>query len=33
MNRASNPYYNRLKQVLHFGQGGEIRLNRSMANW
>src|SRR5260221_8477327 len=33
MNRASNPYYARLKQVLHFGQGGEIRLNRSMANW
>jgi len=22
-----------LKQVLHFGPGGEIRLNRSMANW
>jgi carbamoyltransferase len=33
MNRASNPYYARLKEVLHFGQGGEIRLNRSMANW
>src|SRR6478735_2154918 len=33
MNRASNPYYARLKQVLHFGQNGEIRLNRSMANW
>jgi carbamoyltransferase len=33
MNRASNPYYARLKQVLHFGPGGEIRLNRSMANW
>jgi carbamoyltransferase len=33
MNRASNPYYARLKQVLDFGQNGEIRLNRSMANW
>ncbi len=33
MNRASNPYYARLKEVLHFGQGGEIRLNRAMANW
>jgi carbamoyltransferase len=33
MDRASNPYYARLKEVLHFGQGGEIRLNRSMANW
>ena len=33
MNRASNPYYARLKEVLHLGQSGEIRLNRSMANW
>src|SRR5216684_3611223 len=33
MNRASNPYYNRLKEVLHFGAGGEVRLNRAMANW
>jgi carbamoyltransferase len=33
MNRASNRYYARLKQVLHFGSGGEIRLNRAMANW
>jgi carbamoyltransferase len=33
MNRASNPYYARLKEVLHFGNGGEIRLNRAMANW
>ena len=33
MNRASNPYYARLKQVLHFGSGGEVRLNRAMANW
>ena len=33
MNRASNRYYARLKDVLHFGQGGEVRLNRAMANW
>lgn len=33
MNRASNPYYGRLKEVLSFGADGEIRLNRAMANW
>jgi carbamoyltransferase len=33
MNRASNPHYARLKQVLHFGSSGEVRLNRAMANW
>jgi carbamoyltransferase len=33
MNRASNRYYPRLKEVLHFGEGGEIKLNRAMANW
>jgi carbamoyltransferase len=33
MNRASNPYYARLREVLQFGDGGEIRLNRTMANW
>ena len=33
MNRASNPYYARLKEVLDFGSDGEIRLNRAMANW
>lgn len=33
MNRASNPYYNRLKHVLHLGGNGEISLNRAMANW
>ena len=33
MNRASNPYYARLKDVLHLGEGGEIRLNRALANW
>jgi carbamoyltransferase len=33
MNRASNPCYARLKEVLHFGSSGEVRLNRAMANW
>lgn len=33
MNRASNRYYARLRNVLHFGEAGEVRLNRAMANW
>jgi carbamoyltransferase len=33
MNRATNPYYARLKEVLHLGDGGEVRINREMANW
>ena len=33
MNRATNPYYSRLREVLHFGADGEIKLNRAMANW
>jgi carbamoyltransferase len=33
MNRASNRYYARLKGVLELGSGGEVRLNRAMANW
>ena len=33
MDRASNPYYARLRDVLHFGEAGDIRLNRAMANW
>lgn len=33
MNRASNPYYARLRNVLDFGDSGEVRINRSMANW
>src|SRR5258707_7491562 len=33
MNRATNPYYQRLKVVLHFGQRGAVRLNRAMATW
>ena len=33
MNRATNPYYGRLKDVLDFGADGAIKLNRAMANW
>lgn len=33
MNRASNPYYARLRNVLQFGDSGEVRINRAMANW
>ena len=33
MNRASNPYYGRLRNVLHFGRDGEVRINRALANW
>ena len=33
MDRVSNPYYARLRHVLHFGSGGEVRLNRALANW
>ena len=33
MNRASNPYYARLRHVLDFGVDGEVRINRAMANW
>ena len=33
MNRASNPYYKRLREVLQFRSNGEVRLNRAMANW
>src|SRR5215208_2370370 len=33
MDRASNPFYRGLRDVLHLGDGGEIKLNRTMANW
>lgn len=33
MDRASNPYYARLREVLDFGRDGQIRINRAMANW
>ncbi|WP_294934648.1 carbamoyltransferase C-terminal domain-containing protein [Tardiphaga sp.] len=33
MNRASNRYYPRLREVLEFAVNGEVRLNRAMGNW
>ncbi|UGV26889.1 carbamoyltransferase [Rhodopseudomonas boonkerdii] len=33
MDRTSNPYYARLREVLDFSADGEIRLNRAMGNW
>lgn len=33
MNRATNPYYERLKEVFDLGDHGAIKLNRAMANW
>ncbi|MBP1297895.1 carbamoyltransferase C-terminal domain-containing protein [Bradyrhizobium elkanii] len=33
MNRATNPYYQRLKAVLQLGPNGSVQLNRAMANW
>jgi carbamoyltransferase len=33
MNRASNPVYARLKQVLDLGENGAVKVNRTMANW
>ncbi|WP_316232839.1 carbamoyltransferase C-terminal domain-containing protein [Bradyrhizobium sp. SZCCHNPS2010] len=33
MDRASNRYYQRLRDVLVLADGGEIRLNRALANW
>jgi carbamoyltransferase len=33
MNRGSNPYYARLRDVLDFSSTGEIRINRALANW
>lgn len=32
-NRLTNRYYRRLRQIVHFGPGGEVRLNRALANW
>ncbi|MGB3865074.1 MAG: carbamoyltransferase N-terminal domain-containing protein, partial [Xanthobacteraceae bacterium] len=33
MNRLTNRYYARLKEVLDLGPDGAVRLNRAMANW
>jgi len=31
--RLTNPFYKRLRQLLYFGDNGNIQLNRSMAKW
>lgn len=31
--RLTNPYYKRLRQILYFGEEGNIHVNRTMANW
>jgi carbamoyltransferase len=31
--RLTNRYYRRLRQIVHFGSEGEVRLNRAFANW
>lgn len=31
--RFTNRYYRRLRQIVHFGPEGEVRLNRALANW
>lgn len=33
MTRDGNRYYKRLREVLHFGDNGEIQLNRALAHW
>jgi len=31
--RLTNPYYRRLRQIFHFGEEGQVRVNRRLANW
>lgn len=33
MNRATNPFYAKLREIFGFLSDGEVRLNRSLANW
>lgn len=33
MNRATNRYYRGLREVLHFGEGGTVQLNRALGYW
>ncbi len=33
MNRLTNPYYKRLRQIVHFGSEGQIGVNRSFINY
>jgi carbamoyltransferase len=31
--RLTNPYYRALRQIFHFGEEGQVRINRKLANW
>ena len=31
--RLTNPYYRRLRQIFHFGEEGQVRINRKLAHW
>src|SRR5207248_3202312 len=31
--RLTNPYYRQLRAVFHLGPGGQVRVNRALANW
>jgi len=33
MDRLTNPYYKRLRQIVYFGPEGEVRVNRSLINY
>ena len=33
MDRLTNPFYSRLRDILHFGPNGQIFLNRTLAGW
>jgi carbamoyltransferase len=33
INRLTNRYYKRLRQLLYFGANGEVKLNRQMSRW
>jgi carbamoyltransferase len=32
-NRLTNRYYRQLRHLVHFSAGGEVRVNRALANW
>jgi hypothetical protein len=31
--RTTNPYYKRLREIIHFGADGALHLNTALANW
>ncbi|MCA9055978.1 MAG: hypothetical protein KDA75_19230, partial [Planctomycetaceae bacterium] len=33
MDRLTNPFYSRLREILHFGPDGQVFLNRRLAGW